>query len=115
MSTGEQPLTDGWDIHRDNDGKGQDSRSDRKGWNAGPITTGPITTVPKATGRITTVFSICGEEIGADAQDDKTEDENDAWKRPGQCEARRGIRSYGILLTENDEADGFEGFHIISS
>ncbi len=38
MSTGEQPLTDGWDIHRDNDSKGQDSCSDRKGWNAGHST-----------------------------------------------------------------------------
>ena len=66
MSTGEQPLRDGWDIHRNNDGKGQDSCSDRKGRNAGHA-------VP-----ITTVFSSCGDEIGADAQDDKTKGENDA-------------------------------------
>ncbi len=83
MSTGEQPLTDGWDIHRDNDSKGQDSCSDRKGWEAGVKET---------------VFSICAEEVGADAQDDKTEAENDAWKSPEQRElvsrsreARRGV------------------------
>ena len=63
MSTGEQPLTGGWDIHRNNDGKGQDSCSDRKGWEAGVIEA---------------VCRICGEEVGADAQDDKPEDENDA-------------------------------------
>ena len=82
MSTGEQPLTDGWDIHRNNDGKGQDSCSDRKCWEAGVIEG---------------VCRICGEEVGADSQDDQPENENDAWKSPEKCElisrsreARRG-------------------------
>src|SRR5258706_16455022 len=103
MSTGEQPLTDGWDIRRDNDGKGQDSCSDRKGCEAGVND---------------------GEEVGADAQDDETEAENDAWKSPEQRElvsrsreARRGVSGMGdgVLRTENGEADDVEGLHIISS
>ena len=84
MSTGEQSLTDGWDIHRNKDGKGQDSCSDHKGREAGVIEI---------------VVRIYGEEVGADAQDDKSEAENDAWKSPETCEqistsreAERGVR-----------------------
>ena len=80
MSTGERPLIDGWNVRRNNDDKGQDSCSDRKHWEAG----------------VETICRKRGDGVGADAQDDKSEGENDTWK--SQCElisisreARRGV------------------------
>ena len=68
MSVSEQPLIDGRNKRRNNDDKGQDSCSDRKYWETG----------------VKTVCRKCGDGVGADAQDDKSEDENDTWK--SQCE-----------------------------
>lgn len=59
MRTGEQqPRRDGWDIHRNKNGKGQDSCSNCKAWDAA----GYVKVF---------YFVVLGDEVGADAQKDK--------------------------------------------
>jgi len=74
MSIGSQSCTDGWDIRRDENGKGQDSGSDAKSWDASYSKEAEASALG------------LGKEVRADTQDDERKDQRGAWRSPEHCE-----------------------------